>query len=382
MRELPVDAKVFCRDGEAGQVTDVVVDPHARAVTHIVVREGGLAGREFLVPLEKVSDSSRARVQLTCTVADLSKFPEFTTTRYVPASSPEAQPVIAQWEMETWTNSYGYEPIYLPAVVYPEEQVPIVEDLVPPGELAFQRGARVESSDGQDVGEVAAFVFRLEDGTVSHFVMSTGDRRELTLPLSTVNPTGTGGVVYLTLTKAQIDKLPGAPSGGRYSPGDSDPDALHLLSVVFDAPERAEEALRLAKANEGHLEAAVVRKGADGKITSRETHDITTGRGAAAGVVIGGVLSLVGGPLGPLAGAAVGGAAGGLVGKAVDRGVPDRYVRDLGRALRAGSSALVVVVPQREEASLLAALTPLGGTVLRLQLSDEMIARLAAADSG
>src|SRR5436853_2764374 len=108
MRELPIDAKAVCTDGDAGWVTDVVVDPKARAITHIVVRENNTSGREFLVPLENVTDSSRSLLRLNCRRADLSRFPEFTTTHYVLASSPEAQPVVAQMEMDAWTYSYRY----------------------------------------------------------------------------------------------------------------------------------------------------------------------------------------------------------------------------------------------------------------------------------
>src|SRR5262249_40871936 len=100
MRELPVDAKVICTDGDAGWLTDLVVSQATRAVTHIVVRENTGDGREFLVPLDRIADSSREEVRLSCSRAELTTFPEFTSTHYVAASSPEAQPVVAAWEME------------------------------------------------------------------------------------------------------------------------------------------------------------------------------------------------------------------------------------------------------------------------------------------
>ena len=83
MRELPVDAKVVCTDGEAGRVVDVVVNPVARTVTHIVVREHDVVGRESLVPLSRVTDSNRSVVQLDCSKADLADFPEFEGKRIV-----------------------------------------------------------------------------------------------------------------------------------------------------------------------------------------------------------------------------------------------------------------------------------------------------------
>jgi len=381
MQELPVDAKVVCQDGEAGRVTDVVVDPAARAVTHVVVREDELTGREFLVPLDRVAETSREVVKLSCTRAELAEFPEFTATHYVAASSPEAQPVIAQWQMDMATYAYGYEPIYVPTIS-PDEQVPIVEERVPAGKVAFDRGAHIQTADDQEVGDVTSFVIG-SDGKIGHFVLrmgALGDEREVTLPLSAVDHRTPDGA-RLRLTKAQVEQVPSVPAGGRFSPVGGGPDALDLVSIVFDGTDTADAALRVARDGDKRVDAAVVRKNARGKVSSHEPHDVTTGRSAVAGAVLGGVLSLVGGPLGLVAASAVGAAAGGVVGHVVDRGVPDRYVRDLGRALRANTSALVVLVPQADEAALLEHLAHLNGRVLRLQLSDEMITRLTEQGS-
>jgi uncharacterized membrane protein len=382
MRELPVDAKVVCSDGDAGWLTDLVVDPASRAVTHIVVRENTGDGREFLVPLDKVSDSSREEVRLGCTRAEMAGYPEFTTTQYVAASSPEAQPVVAAWQMESMSYSYGYEPIYMP-VISPDEQVPIETHHVPEGKMAIQRGAPVQSSDDQLLGEVVTLMVNPEDGIINHFVLRLGDlgkAREVILPLSTVAHANTGTVV-LNLTQAQVEQLPAVPPGGKFSPADANPDALQLVSIVFDESAEADRALDLARQVDKKMSVAVVRKGFDGKITSHEPGDISARGGAVAGAVVGGVLTLVGGPLRLVAAAAVGGAAGGVVGHAIDRGIPDRYVRDLGRALKPGSSALVVLVPRDGEEALLEKLAPLDGKVLHLALTDEMIARLTAPSS-
>jgi uncharacterized membrane protein len=379
MRELPVDGKVICTDGEAGWLTDLVVSQASRAVTHIVVRENTGDGREYLVPLDRVADSSREEVHLNCTRAELEGFPEFTTTHYVAASSPEAQPVVAAWEMEAMSYSYGYEPIYMPTI-NPDEQVPIEQQHVPEGHLAFQRGAPVQSSDGQLLGEVVTMMIDPQDGTIKHFVLRLGElgkAREVILPLSTVDHAATGTVV-LKLTQAQVEQLPAVPPGGKFSPAGSDPDALQLVSIVFEESAEADRALDMVRQLDKQMSVAVVRKGRDGKITSQEHGDISTRGAVVAGAVVGGVLTLVGGPLGLIAASAVGGAAGGVVGHVVDRGIPDRYVRDLGRALHPGASALVVLVKQDAEAALLEKLAPLDGRVLRLALTDDMIARLTA----
>jgi uncharacterized membrane protein len=376
MRELPLDAKAVCTDGEVGWLTDVVVDRANRSVTHVVVRVNDVGGREYLVPIQQVAHTSRESVRLDCRRADLSQLQEFTTTRYVPASSPEAQPVVAEWQMQTAMYSYGAEPIYMPMIA-PDQSVPIDEHHVPPGAVAFELGAPVQSSDGQLAGRIVALLLD-DEARVRHVVVridTSGPAREVFLPLSAVSH-ATVGLLHLKLAQNQLEELPAVPPGGQYSHSDDDPQALRLVSIVFDEYNQGDQALHLVQDRHPKLHAAVVRKNADGSVSAHEVNDVSTGGGALAGAIVGGVLSLAVGPLGFAAASALGAASGGIVGKVVDRGVPDSYLRELGRALRNGASAVVMLVERTSEAGLLEMLAPMGGKVLRLDMDDEMVRRL------
>ena len=60
-----------------------------------------------------------------------------------------------------------------------------------------------------------------------------------------------------------------------------------------------EQRLRLAKHSDvNRFDAAVVRKGAEGKVSSHEVHDITAGPGAMVGAIAGGALTPLAGPRG------------------------------------------------------------------------------------
>ena len=383
MRELPVDAKAVCTDGEAGQITDVIVDPVGRKVTHVVVREKDMGYREFLVPLDRITDSSRDEVRLNFPRAELPSFTEFTITHFVSASSPEAQPVIAAQQMEMWTSQYGYEPIYMPYLAAPEGPVPITEARVPAGQLGFERGAAVQSSDNEYLGDVEAFVIQPDDGSITHFVLRGGPgthSSEVTLPVSSV-ASAHNSQVQLTLSKAQFERLPSVPAGGKFRPVEGRPGTSHLVSVVFPSAATANDALRALNSSAkdgrlGRIETAVVSKTADGKLKVSEFNRLSTGRGAVAGVVTGGLLSLLGGPIGLVGGAVIGATAGGVAGHVADRAVPDRYVRDLGRALKEDSSAIVLLVEDQHEPEVQQILAPFGGYTLQLALSDEMLGRL------
>jgi uncharacterized membrane protein/sporulation protein YlmC with PRC-barrel domain len=384
-REIAVGAKVEGTDGEIGRLTDVIVNPLQRRVTHVVVEVDGGTGA-FLVPVERIAGSTREAVRLSCSRAEVGQLPEFYTTRFVPATSPEAQPVLQAWQAQEAQASLAFNPgypAYYEPYVLPDGDVPVTDERVPPGEKAFFRGTRVESSDGKDVGTVEEFILSPKDETITHFVVREGHlatAREVALPLSAV-ASATGETVKLRLSREEVERLPGVPVRRHYEWTSQSPGTLELVAIVYAAPEGAARALREVKglvANQRlpEVDAAVLSKRADGRVSSSQEHDVTAGRGALVGAVVGGLLTLVAGPVGPIAGAAVGGAIGGAGAGMVDRGVPDRYLRDLGRDLKPGTSALVVLVHPAAVNALVEALGPLGGTVVRQLLTDEMVSQL------
>ncbi len=103
-------------------------------------------------------------------------------------------------------------------------------------------------------------------------------------------------------------------------------------------------------------DAAVVRRDSEGNVHIDETGDMSAGNGAGIGALIGGVIGLLGGPAGVAAGVGVGAGIGGLAAHA-DAGFDNESLSELGGALPAGASALVVTTSQdfvetvREEAA-------------------------------
>ena len=381
-REIAVDAKVVCSDGEMGKLTDVIVDPVARRVTHVVVQERGAAARSVMVPVERIAETSRVTVRLKGKLAEAANFPEFYATRYVPATSPEAQTTMMAWEQDAALGA-GYGTYYAPYVPWTDADVPVTEEQVPPGELSFYRGTRVAAKGGEEIGSVQEFIVEPRDGTITHFVVRIGHlsgAHEVALPVSTVASAGVE-MVTLKLSREEVERLPAIPARRHYQWASGSSGEVELLAFVFSTLGGADEALAAAKehvaaAQLSAVDAAVLKKTAKGKVSSRQEHDMSGGRGAVIGAVAGGALSLLAGPIGPVVGAAAGGAIGGLAAKRSDKCVPDRYLSDLGRDLQPGSSALVVLVHPHSADAVIQYLEPLGGTVLRQLLTDEMVAEL------
>jgi uncharacterized membrane protein len=133
-----------------------------------------------------------------------------------------------------------------------------------------------------------------------------------------------------------------------------------LISVAFTTHDQAEVALGAALALDPK-DAAVVVRGADGRIQLHQTHQTSIGEGA----IVGGTAGLL---AGLLVGLPVAGALAGLVGGggfgARDTGIPDEQLRALGKSLDADQAVLCVLVEPDGASALTAALEPFGGELL------------------
>lgn len=101
------------------------------------------------------------------------------------------------------------------------------------------------------------------------------------------------------------------------------------------------EALKQAKKSGefDYDDAAVVRRSAEGKVHIKETGDMSTGKGAVVGALIGGVIGILGGPPGVAIGAGTGAVIGGIAAHG-DAGIDNDSLKEIGAALPLGTSAL------------------------------------------
>jgi hypothetical protein len=83
--EFTIGSDVFCSDGACGELRRVVVDPIARALTHLVVAEKHRRGRGHLVPIDLV-DSSGVEIHLQCTTAQFEALAEAQETQFLPGA--------------------------------------------------------------------------------------------------------------------------------------------------------------------------------------------------------------------------------------------------------------------------------------------------------
>lgn len=107
------------------------------------------------------------------------------------------------------------------------------------------------------------------------------------------------------------------------------------------------------------------------------------GRGAVGGVIVGGLLGLIGGPVGLLAWAVAGGVIGGFAGKIGGRAIPKKDLEELSAQMKPNTSAILAIVEDKQSESLIDDMKGYKARVVTLTVGDEVsgeIAQAVAAD--
>src|SRR5215213_10201221 len=203
---LELGKPVRCTDEVFGELADVVIDPIATLVTHLVVqpRDGDDVAR--LVPIELVeNDEESKEIRLRCTadhVRSLEHVQEFAYLRL--GESPTRDP---GWDV-------GVEDVL--ALPYYDGnavmgyggdfgEVGVSYDRIPKGEVEIRRASTVAATDEDFLGKVDGFV--VDGGHITHLVLERGHlwgKREITIPIGAV----ANVAVSLNLSKGEVEKLP------------------------------------------------------------------------------------------------------------------------------------------------------------------------------
>jgi uncharacterized membrane protein len=148
-----------------------------------------------------------------------------------------------------------------------------------------------------------------------------------------------------------------------------------LMEAVYPTREQAKTILdmlqRMHRSTSITLaDAAIVTKGADGKVHVEETAELTTREGAVRGALIAGVVGLIWPPslIGSLL---VGGGLGGLIGRLRDTGIKNDQIEAIAAGLEPGKSAVIALATGEWVPQIQGALQGYEGTLLIHVLSDE-----------
>ncbi len=157
---------------------------------------------------------------------------------------------------------------------------------------------------------------------------------------------------------------------------------IELIVAAFNDDAKAGEALKQLRVLENEqlivlVNAAVMTKDGNGKVSVKETDDIGVGKGALFGAVTGGLIGLLGGPLGVIVGAAAGAATGGVAANKIDMGFPDATLQELRDTLQPDSSAILALIQHQWVDQVVEELDKQGAILFRQALKEELVAQLS-----
>jgi uncharacterized membrane protein len=342
--DIPLKAIVDCSDGECGEVATLIFNPLNRKLTNVIVKIDDV---QYLVPIEKVVDSSPERITIDCTIDELTRMEVFTETRYIMTEMPMTYSHAYYGGMES--SVYYMDPY---VTMGQQVEVPVEVLHIPEGQKALYRGMEVQATDG-DAGQIGELVIDPKEGVITHFTLETGHvlgTTAVTLPLTAVSKVGSEAV-FLTLSKADIAKLPALPLKRSYGVT-PEGETIEMVAIRFQTSDGA--AQKLKNMQEMHrrgtfklLNTAIFVRDEQGVLSIKESGDMGPKRGSVFGAITGGLMGMVAGPGGMVAGALVGAGVGRGAAKRIDVGFNDEFLQVLGEKLKPGQSALLVLLEHR-----------------------------------
>lgn len=208
---LELGSPVRCSDGNFGEVADVVIDPIAKRVTHLVVQPHNQHGLARLVPVALVDGSDRAQseISLRCTIEEVRRLAPVQEYAYLrlgefPVDDPD-------WDVgvqNVLAMPYYDASLFGGYAAELDPHVGISYDRVPRGDVEIRRASRVTSSDGHDVGHVDGLLVDADE-QITHLVLEHGHlwgHREVTIPIGAITKVETDAVT-LSLSKEEVGAL-------------------------------------------------------------------------------------------------------------------------------------------------------------------------------
>jgi len=208
---LELGRPVRCTDDVVGELADLVIDPVKKRVTHLVVKPHDGLGEGHLVPIELAEAAAKGPdISLKCTSEDVRRLPhaeEFTYLRLEEAlqSDPDWDVGVTNVLALPYYEDAGFDG-YATGV---GQDIGMVYDRVPKGEVEVRRSSNVITSDGNYLGDVDGFLVD-DDDQITHFVLERGHlwgRREVTVPIGAVAKVESD-TVTVSLSADEIGALP------------------------------------------------------------------------------------------------------------------------------------------------------------------------------
>lgn len=158
----------------------------------------------------------------------------------------------------------------------------------------------------------------------------------------------------------------------------------HIVMFSFAGQDTADQIVKQIRSEQKLGGYKILAQGVAEKDEKGAVHFHEPGKGgvgATVGVVAGGLLSLIGGPVGLLAWAVAGGVTGGLIGKYGFRPIDPEQLKAMGEALPLNSSAFLVLIEDKEAEGIIDSMQGYNAQVVTMTIGDQMSGEIAQAVS-
>lgn len=239
---LPIGATIRCRDGTAGKLKHVVLDPENGQVTHLIVERGVLPHREIVVPAGWVEQSSEREIVLNATLEELDKLPDYDELDFIdPDLSYKPLGGYDRTQTRFWRSPYdsvGGGNVWLLRLT----RLGYHDD-----EVLLQRGLPVLSKDDITVGKIDHLVLDPVSHFVKHLVVQRGwlwNKKLNIVPIQKVISVSSAGV-KLDMSVEELDQAP------LYKAPATDEQIAFALQRALDTDRRTREAGLRVEVHEG-----------------------------------------------------------------------------------------------------------------------------------
>jgi len=159
----------------------------------------------------------------------------------------------------------------------------------------------------------------------------------------------------------------------------------NILAFNFAGQDTAKEIVKEIRSSgllEGYKIAAeaIVEQDPKGKVHIHEPGK--GGVGTAIGAVGGGLLGLIGGPVGVLAWAVSGAVVGGAAGKYLGRPIKKGDLKEIGEAMQPDTSAFLLLLEDKDSEELIKSMSGYSANVVTLTIGDELSGQIASYVAG
>lgn len=176
---IDLDMPVSCVDGALGDIADVVIDPRARRLTHLVIQARDAHGGARLTPIRLARSSEQSEgVSLECTVASITQSMPVDESLYLqmgefPTGGEDWDVGIQQLYALPEYGSLGPETMGAGMELEYDQHVQVSFHRIPKGDIEIRRASAVTSSDDHHLGHAVGFVID-DEGQITWLVLEHG----------------------------------------------------------------------------------------------------------------------------------------------------------------------------------------------------------------